>query len=68
MEKMIYFIRYVNCKSIKILGLYFCRLIGKKKKLMVDGCMLRKVLDKVKEAISIEKVDDTKILIDTNDK
>ena len=34
---------------------------------MVDGCMLKKVLDKVKEA-SIEKVDDAKILIDTNDK
>ena len=29
MEKMIYFIRYVNCKSIKILGLHFCRFIGK---------------------------------------
>ena len=35
---------------------------------MVEGCMLKKVLDKVKEAISIEKVDDTKILVDTNDK
>ena len=35
---------------------------------MVDGCMLKKVWDKVKEAISIEKVDDTKILVDTNDK
>ena len=35
---------------------------------MVHGCMLKKVSDKVKEAISIEKVDDTKILIDTNDK
>ena len=35
---------------------------------MVDGYMLRKVLEKIKEIISIEKYDDTKILVDTDDK
>ena len=38
---------------------------------MVDkilGKVLHKVLDKIKEIIDIEKLDDTKILINTNDK
>ena len=35
---------------------------------MVDDYILDKVLDKVKEIIGIEKFDDTKILIDTDDK
>ena len=34
----------------------------------VDDYMLDKLLDKTKELISIERVDDTKILIDTDDK
>ena len=38
------------------------------KHLMVDDYMLDKVLDKVKGIITIEKFDDTKILIDTDDK
>ena len=35
---------------------------------MVDDYMLNKVLDKIKEIISIEKFHDTKILIDADDK
>ena len=40
----------------------------RKKYLMINDYMLDKVLDKIKEAIGIVKIDDTKILIDTNDK
>ena len=36
--------------------------------LIVDGCMLDKVLDKFKEIIDIEEFNDTQILIDTNDR
>ena len=39
----------------------------KKTFLMVDDHMLNKVLDNIKEIISIEKFDDTKILIDADD-
>ena len=39
-----------------------------KKSLMIDGYILFKVLDKIKEIINIIKFDDTKILIDTDDK
>ena len=35
---------------------------------MVDNNMLDKVLDKIKEIISIQKVDDSRILIDTDNK
>ena len=35
---------------------------------MVDGYMLNKVLDGIKEVIGIEKFVNTKILIDTDDK
>ena len=35
---------------------------------MVNNYMLDKVLDKIKETIAIQKIDDTKILIDTDDK
>ena len=35
---------------------------------MVDDYMLNKALDKIKKIIAIEKFDDTKILIDTDDK
>ena len=34
---------------------------------MVDGYMLNKLLDKIKETIGIEKFYDTKILIDIDD-
>ena len=34
---------------------------------MIDNYVLDKVLDKTKELIAIEKFDDTKILIDTDD-
>ena len=35
---------------------------------MVDDYMLDKVLVKIKEIMGIEKIDDTEILIDTDDK
>ena len=35
---------------------------------MVNGYMLDKILDKIKEAIGIVNFDNAKILIDTNDK
>ena len=35
---------------------------------MVDYYMLNKELDKIKETISFGNFDDTKILIDTNDR
>ena len=35
---------------------------------MVDDYMTDKVLEKIKEIIGLEKFDDTKILIDTDDK
>ena len=35
---------------------------------MVDNNMLDKVLDKIKEIISIQKVDDSRILIDRDNK
>ena len=40
----------------------------KKKYLMINYNILDKVLDKIKEITGIEKFDDTKILIDTDDK
>ena len=36
--------------------------------LMIHDYILHKVLDGIKEIISTEKLDDTKLLIDTNDK
>ena len=54
--------------------MYYDELIGKieehkgKKFLVVDDYMLGKVLDKIKKTIDIEKFDDTKILIDMDDK
>ena len=36
--------------------------------LMIHDYILHKVLDRIKEIISTEKLDDTKLLIDTNDK
>ena len=35
---------------------------------MVDDYVLDKVLDKIKEIIGIKKIDDTKVLIETDDK
>ena len=35
---------------------------------MVDDCILAKVLDEIKEKTGTEKFDNSKILIDTNDK
>ena len=60
--------------SIKMLSLHHHELMGKitkheaKKYLMVNDYMLDKVLDKIKETIGIAELDDTKILIDADDK
>ena len=60
---MIYFTRYVQSKSIKILSLYYHKLIGwneeheGKKYLMVDDYIVNKVLDKIKKIIGIEHFD-----------
>ena len=39
-----------------------------KKKLMINDCVINKVLDKTKEVIDNEKFDSTKILIDTDNR
>ena len=70
----IYFTRYVHMNAIKMLSLHYHELMGKikehegKKYMMVNDYMLEKVLDKNKGSIGIVKFDDTKILIDTDDK
>ena len=57
-----------------MLSQYYHKLIRKVKKhegkkyLMIDDYVPDKILDKIKEIIGIEKVDDTKVLIDTDDK
>ena len=64
----------VNRKSVTILNLHYHKLVEKieenekKKYLMINYNILDKVLDKIKEITGIEKFDDTKILIDTDDK
>ena len=40
----------------------------KEKYLMIDNFVLDKVLDKIKEIFGIEKIDNTKTLVDTDDK
>ena len=57
-----------------MLSLYYHEVMGKikaherKKYLMIYDYMLHKVLGNIREAIGIEKFDDTKILIDIDDK
>ena len=51
---VIYFTRNVHSKLIKYL--------------MVDDCMLDKVLESIKKIMGIEKFDDTEKLFNTNDK
>ena len=73
-DLVIYFTIYVHSKLIKMLSLYYHELMGKvkiyevKKFLMIDGYVLNKVLDKIKEIIGIKKFDDTTVLIDTDEK
>ena len=70
---MIYFTRFVQSNSIRMLSLFYHKLIERieeherKKYLMVGDYMLDKALKKVKE-INTEKFDNTKVLIDTDDK
>ena len=72
---VIYFTRYDCGKSIRMSSLCYHELMKKKieederkKYLMMDDYMLDKVSDKIKEIIGIKKFDDSKILIDKNDK
>ena len=71
---MIYFARYVRCKSTKIFNLHYHELVAEieyhevKIHLMVDDYMLDKVLDKINGITGIVKFGNTKILVDTNDK
>ena len=56
-----------------MLSLYYYELMGKakehkKKYLVIDDYVINKLLDKIKEIIDIEKFDNTKILIETDDK
>ena len=71
---VIYFTRYVHSQSMIMLNWYYNELIGKAKEyedknyLIIDDYMLDKVLDKIKEIIGMKKFDNSKILIDTDDK
>ena len=56
----------VYSKSVKMLSLHYQELIGKvkeakEKNLMVDDYMLDTVLDRIKEIINIEELDNTKL-------
>ena len=57
-----------------MLNLHYYELVGKieeyfgKKYLALDDNNLEKVLDKIKKLIGIEKIDNTKNLIETDDK
>ena len=70
---VIYFTRYHSEKSVTILNLYYDELIGKieqyegKKYLMADDYTQDKAWDKIKR-VDIEKRDDVRILINTDDK
>ena len=66
-DLVICFTSHVRKKSIKMLSLHYHKLVGKTEEqyLMVYDYMLDKVLDKIKEKTDI---DDTKILIDTDNK
>ena len=53
-----------------MLSLHYHELMGKveeneEKKMIVDDYMLDNIFEKITEIIGIEKIDDTKILIDT---
>ena len=71
-DLVIYFTRYVHIKSIKMLNPHYHNLVGKleehkgKKYSVVDDYMPSKILHQIKEIIDTEKIDDTKILIDTD--
>ena len=70
----IYFTRYVHKMLIKMLSLYYHESMRKieehegTKCFMFNDFMVNKPLDKIKEMISIEKFDNTKILSDTDQK
>ena len=72
-DLVIYFTRYVHSKSIKTSSPYCHELMEKvqehegKKYFIVNYYMLGKVLDRIKEIKDIEKLDNTKVLIDMDD-
>ena len=59
---MIYFTIYEGGKSVRILSLYYNKLIGaieeheEKKYLIACHCIRNKILDKIKEITGIEKL------------
>ena len=59
----IYFTIYVRKKSIKMLSLLYHELIGQ-----VEEHEEKKTLDKIENITSIEELDDTEILINTDNK
>ena len=73
-DMVIQFNRYDGGKSTRMLSLHHNKLMRTieehegQKYLIACHCILNKVLDKIKETISIENFDNTKILIDTDDK
>ena len=70
----IYFTRCDSGKLITILRLYYHELIRMteehegKNHLMIDDFVLDRLLHKIKKVTRTEKIDNTKILIDTDDK
>ena len=69
----IYFTRHAHKKSIKRLRVHYHELIGQNKEyegkyLIRYGYMLDNVLEEIKEIIGIERLNDAKILIHTDDK
>ena len=71
---MIYFTKYLSSDSIKILSLRYNEFMGKieaherNKNLMFDDHMVTEILNKIKNIRGIEKSNNTKILIDADDR
>ena len=73
-DLVIYFTKNIHNKSMKILRLQYYKLIRKiesyegKNYLMTDDYMLHNILDQIKKIIYIQKFDDAKILIKTDNR
>ena len=73
-DLVIFFVRYGCSKSVRILTLYYNKLMGvieeHERKKILDSLTLctKQSIDEIKEIRGIEKFDDTNILIDTDDK
>ena len=72
-DLVIYFTRYDRCNTI-MLNLHYHEVMGNikehegKKYLMVTNYIRNEVLDRIKAILGIEEFDNTKILVDTDDK